>query len=59
MLEDGALLLPEIEFQTLEIELCEKRIREFTGQIEEKKVVIDESTGVLEERKLDLDNKKK
>jgi len=52
-------LSKEIEFQTLEIELCEKRIREFTGQIEEKKVVIDESTGVLEERKLDLDNKQK
>ena len=52
-------LSKEIEFQTLEIELCEKRIREFTGQIDEKKVVIEESTGVLEERKLDLDNKKK
>jgi predicted nucleic acid-binding Zn-ribbon protein len=52
-------LSKEIEFQTLEIELCEKRIREFTGQIEEKKVVIDESTGVLDERKLDLENKKK
>ncbi len=52
-------LSKEIEFQTLEIELCEKRIREFTTQIEEKKVVIGESTGVLEERKLDLENKKK
>ena len=52
-------LSKEIEFQTLEIELCEKRIREFAGQIDEKKVVIDESTEVLEERKLDLDNKKK
>ena len=52
-------LSKEIEFQTLEIELCEKRIREFSGQIEEKKVVIGESTGVLDERKLDLDNKKK
>lgn len=52
-------LSKEIEFQTLEIELCEKRIREFTGQIEEKKVVIEESTGVLDERKLDLENKKK
>ena len=52
-------LSKEIEFQTLEIELCEKRIREFTSQIEEKKVVIGESTGVLDERKLDLDNKKK
>jgi predicted nucleic acid-binding Zn-ribbon protein len=52
-------LSKEIEFQTLEIELCEKRIREFTAQIEEKKVVIDESTKVLDERKMDLENKKK
>jgi predicted nucleic acid-binding Zn-ribbon protein len=52
-------LSKEIEFQTLEIELCEKRIREFTTQIEEKKVVIDESQTVLNERKLDLENKKK
>ncbi len=52
-------LSKEIEFQTLEIELCEKRIREFTVQIDEKKVVIGESTSVLDERKLDLDNKNK
>ena len=52
-------LSKEIEFQTLEIELCEKRIREFTVQIDEKKVVIDESTGVLNERKLDLETKNK
>ncbi len=32
-------LSKEIEFQTLEIELCEKRIREFTVKIDEKKVV--------------------
>jgi hypothetical protein len=52
-------LSKEIEFQTLEIELCEKRIREFTAQIDEKKVVIEESRSVLDERKLDLENKKK
>ena len=52
-------LSKEIEFQTLEIELCEKRIKEFTVQIDEKKVIIDESQAVLDERKLDLDNKKK
>jgi len=52
-------LSKEIEFQTLEIELCEKRIREFAAQIDDKKVVIDESTKVLDERKLDLENKKK
>ena len=52
-------LSKEIEFQTLEIELCEKRIREFTAQIDEKKEVIEESRTVLNERKLDLENKKK
>ena len=51
-------LSKEIEFQTLEIELCEKRIREFTALIEDKKVVIGESASVLSERKLDLENKK-
>ena len=52
-------LSKEIEFQALEIELSEKRIREFTGQIDEKKEVIGESTEILEGRKLDLENKKK
>jgi len=52
-------LSKEIEFQVLEIELCEKRIREFTTQINEKKEVIDESSKVFDERKVDLDNKKK
>jgi len=52
-------LSKEIEFQTLEIELSEKRIREFTVQIDEKKEVIGESTEVLDGRKLDLENKKK
>ena len=52
-------LSKEVEFQTLEIELCEKRIKEFTVQIEDKKVIIGESANVLEERKLDLDNKQK
>ena len=52
-------LSKEIEFQTLEIELSEKRIREFTVQIDEKKEVIGESTEVLDGRKLDLENKNK
>jgi len=52
-------LSKEIEFQTLEIELSEKRIREFSVQIEEKKTVIQESSEVLDGRKLDLENKKK
>ncbi|HDR89827.1 MAG TPA: hypothetical protein ENN63_09420 [Bacteroidetes bacterium] len=49
----------EIEYQTLEIELCEKRIREFTAQVKEKTEIIEESTQILNERKVDLENKKK
>ncbi len=52
-------LSKEIEYQTLEIELCEKRIREFTAQIEDKKKIIDESQGKFDERSIDLDAKKK
>ena len=51
-------LSKEIEFQTLEIELCNKKIREFSNQIEDKKVVINESETLLKDRAADLDNKK-
>lgn len=51
-------LSKEIEYQTLEIELCEKRIKEFNAQIKDKKDVIEESNKNLEERTGDLDNKK-
>ena len=51
-------LSKEIEFQTLEIELCEKRIREFTAA-QETKLADQKSTAEhLAERKLDLDLKK-
>ena len=43
-------LSKEIEFQTLEIELCEKRIKEFAAQEEEKSQEVAESTAALEER---------
>lgn len=52
-------LAKEIEFQTLEIELSEKRIREFTNQMNEKKTMIDQAKKLLEERKNDLANKAK
>jgi uncharacterized protein len=52
-------LTKEVEFQKLEIELCEKRIKEFTAQVKEKKDLIKQSTTVLEERSNDLKNKKK
>lgn len=52
-------LSKEVEFQTLEIELCEKRIREFTAQIKSKKEIIESSSATLKERNSDLKNKKK
>jgi uncharacterized protein len=51
-------LSKEIEFQTLEIELCEKRIREFTADMKAHQETIEESKKILEERRMDLENKK-
>ncbi len=51
-------LSKEIEFQSLEIELCEKRIREFTATLENKQVEQKKSADQLTERKLDLEQKK-
>ncbi|MGE4289230.1 MAG: zinc ribbon domain-containing protein [Salinivirgaceae bacterium] len=52
-------LSKEIEFQTLEIELCEKRIREFTSDIEKKSELIASSEQTFEERSGDLAQKRK
>ncbi len=51
-------LSKEIEFQTLEIELCEKRIREYTAAKERKTEEQKHAAEQLAERKLDLDQKK-
>ena len=51
-------LSKEIEFLTLEIELCEKRIREFTASKEAKMAELQTATETLNERKLDLEQKK-
>jgi uncharacterized protein len=51
-------LSKEIEYQTLEIELSEKRIKEFLVQAKEKIEYIEESKKNLEERKNDLQMKK-
>ena len=51
-------LSKEIEFQTLEIKLAEKRKKEFSDQAEEKNVQIKESKTILEERQGDLKDKK-
>jgi predicted nucleic acid-binding Zn-ribbon protein len=51
-------LTKEIEFQTLEIELAEKHIREFSAELKIKKEEIDSASAHLEERNLDLTRKK-
>ncbi|MBI4645627.1 MAG: hypothetical protein HY738_03275 [Bacteroidia bacterium] len=51
-------LSKEIEYQTLEIQLCEKRIKEFSQQSDEKKHSIEESRKVLNDRNNDLAHKK-
>ena len=52
------VLSKEIEFQTLEIELCEKRIREALAAEKAKNEEIARSTEALEEREKDLEAKK-
>ncbi|WP_297098379.1 C4-type zinc ribbon domain-containing protein [uncultured Draconibacterium sp.] len=51
-------LSKEIEFQNLEIELSEKRIKEFTAEMAQKKETITASKEQLKEREEDLDRKK-
>ncbi|HOZ30959.1 MAG TPA: C4-type zinc ribbon domain-containing protein [Bacteroidales bacterium] len=51
-------LSKEIEFQTLEIELCDKKIKEHKTDIELKTQLIEGSKFKLEERQKDLEVKK-
>lgn len=51
-------LSKEIEFQTLEIELAEKRKKEFNEQVSKKEELIGESKAILDERQIDLQAKK-
>ncbi|AEV34048.1 zinc ribbon domain-containing protein [Owenweeksia hongkongensis] len=51
-------LSKEIEFQTLEIELAEKRIKEFKAKIDNKKDVLSVSQTKFDERQSHLDFKK-
>ncbi|WP_372775739.1 zinc ribbon domain-containing protein [Mangrovibacterium sp.] len=52
-------LSKEIEFQKLEIELSEKRIKEFTLEMNTKKETIESSKAQLSDREEDLERKKK
>jgi predicted nucleic acid-binding Zn-ribbon protein len=51
-------LSKEIEFQTLEIELCEKRIRDAQASLTFKDEEIAKATELLNERTIDLNQKK-
>lgn len=51
-------LSKEIEFQTLEIELSEKRIKEFNAEMADKKEAIELSRTLFKEREDDLERKK-
>jgi uncharacterized protein len=48
----------EMEFQTLEIQLSEKKIKEFGAKVAAKQEIIDEATERLNNRKKDLEGKK-
>ena len=48
----------EIEFQTLEIQLCEKKIKDFTAALEHKNEITERTQGLLKDRKEDLKQKK-
>ena len=52
-------LTKEVEFQNLEIQLAEKRIKEAKAQIDGKKVIVEESKARHDERKKDLELKRK
>lgn len=47
-------LSKEIEYQKLEIELCEKRIKEFNAEVKIKKKSAEETKELLDDRKIDL-----
>lgn len=51
-------LSKEIEFQTLEIQLCEKKIREANSKVEEKNAELTNNIQLIDERKKDLEQKK-
>ena len=51
-------LSKEIEYQKLEIELCEKRLKEYSVEIKVKKLQCEESTAIINDRKIDLQGKK-
>ncbi len=48
----------EIEYQHLEIELCEKRIKEFNAEAKAKKALMEEANDLKQHREMELETKK-
>ena len=48
-------LSKELEFQNLEIQLAEKRIKEYSADLELRKADVEKATAVIEERKNDFE----
>ena len=48
----------EIEYQELEIELAEKRLKEYSASVKSKKAIIEQTNATLEERNIDYKAKK-
>lgn len=51
-------LSKEIEYQGLVAELADKKTREFTATLKEKKELLENTKGILADRSLDLEHKK-
>ncbi len=51
-------LSKEIEYQKLEIELCEKRLKEYSVELKIKKLQLEEATVIVTDRRIDLQGKK-
>ena len=52
------LLAKEIEFQTLEVEFCEKKLRQYAGDLKTKNEEIERTNVLLEERLAALEDKR-
>jgi len=52
-------LSKQIEFEELELQLCDKRIKEYTTEIKDKELVIEDSDKQVSERESDLEEAKK
>ena len=48
----------EIEYQELQIQLCEKHLKEYAAEIKVKKKMVEDAEAAIAERKIDLDQKK-